>query len=64
MGTRTVWTGVENLAPTGTRSRHHPARSESLFRVSYPGPQIEVGKGKGKVLPLQAQLWPRGWVGL
>ena len=20
------------------------------------------GKGKGKVFPLQARLWPRGWV--
>jgi len=25
-----VWTGVENLAPTGIRSSDHPARSELL----------------------------------
>ena len=33
-----VWTGAENLAPTGIRSPHPPARSESLYRLSYPGP--------------------------
>ena len=29
-----VWTGAENLAPTGIRSPYRPARSESLYRVS------------------------------
>ena len=33
-----VWTGAENLASTGTRSPDRPARSESLYRLSYPGP--------------------------
>ena len=33
-----VWTGAENLAFTGIRSPDRPARSESLYRVSYPGP--------------------------
>jgi hypothetical protein len=33
-----VWTGAENLAPTGIRSPDRPARSESLYRLSYPGP--------------------------
>jgi len=33
-----VWTGAENLPPpTGVRSPDHPARSESLYRLSYPG---------------------------
>ena len=32
------WTGAENLAPTGIRSPDRPARSESLYRLSYPGP--------------------------
>ena len=32
-----VWTGAENLAPTGIWSPDLPARSESLFRLSYPG---------------------------
>jgi hypothetical protein len=31
-----VWTGAENLAPTGTRSPDRPARSESLYWLSYP----------------------------
>ena len=35
-----VWTGAENLAPTGFRSPDRPARSESLYRLSYPGPCI------------------------
>ena len=32
-----VWTGTENLAPTGIRSRDRPARSESLHRLNYRG---------------------------
>jgi hypothetical protein len=31
-----VWTGAENLAPTGIRSPDRPARSQSLYRLSYP----------------------------
>ena len=32
-----VWKGAENLTPTGIRSRKLPARSESLYRLSYLG---------------------------
>jgi hypothetical protein len=32
-----VWTGVENLAPTGIRSPNRPARSQSLYRLRYLG---------------------------
>ena len=36
-----VWTGAENLVPpTGIRSLDRPARSESLYRLSYRGPHI------------------------
>jgi len=28
-----VWTGAENLAPTGIRSPDRPTRSESLYRL-------------------------------
>jgi hypothetical protein len=31
-----VWTGAENLAPTGILSPDCPARSGSLYRMSYP----------------------------
>ena len=31
-----VWTGAENLAPTGIRSPDPPARSQSLYRLHYP----------------------------
>ena len=34
-----VWTGVENLAPTGIRTPDRPARSGSLYRLSYCGPE-------------------------
>jgi hypothetical protein len=34
-----VWTGFENLATTGIRSPDRPARSESLYRLCYHGPQ-------------------------
>jgi len=30
-----VWTGTENLAPTGIRSADRPARSQSLYGLSY-----------------------------
>ena len=32
-----VWTGAENLAPSGILSPERPARSESLYRLRYPG---------------------------
>ena len=31
-----VWTGAENLTPTGIRSPGRPACSQSLYRLSYP----------------------------
>ena len=33
-----VWAAAENLASTGIRSTDSPARSESLYRLSYAGP--------------------------
>jgi len=32
--------GAQNLASTSIRSPDHPARSGSLYRLSYPGPHI------------------------
>ena len=37
-----VWTGTENLAPTGIRSPDHPARSQSLYGLCYPANQWNV----------------------
>jgi hypothetical protein len=34
-----VWTSAENLASTGIRSPDRPACSQSLYRLSYPGPR-------------------------
>jgi len=31
-----VWTGAENIAPTGIRFPDPPALSQSLYRLSYP----------------------------
>jgi len=31
-----VWTGVENLTPTGIRSPDRLAHSQSLYRLCYP----------------------------
>ena len=33
-----VWTGAENFALTGIPSPDRPVRSESLYRLRYPGP--------------------------
>ena len=35
-----VWTGAENLISTGIRSPDRPARSESLYGLSYPDPRM------------------------
>jgi hypothetical protein len=37
-----VWMGAENLASTGARSPDCPARSWSLYRLSYPGPHTWI----------------------
>ena len=34
-----VWTGTENLVPTGIRYPDRPTCSESLYRLSYRGPR-------------------------
>jgi len=40
VGSRSVLDGTENLASIGIRSPDHPARSESLYRLNYPGTQV------------------------
>jgi hypothetical protein len=49
-----VWTGAENLAPTGIRSPDRPARSQSLYRLSYP----VHGQTSAVFNPLNAELNP------
>jgi hypothetical protein len=53
MGPRPVWTSAGNFAPTGIRSPYRPARSESLYRLSYPGPR--------RLLDIYRQLPTCGW---
>ena len=45
-----VWTGAENLAPTGIRSPDRPARGHSLYRLRYPAHLVKVVNAK--FLPL------------
>jgi len=47
-----VWTGAENIAPTGIRSPDHLARSELLYRLRYPGSYPGLGN---QVFPLGVQ---------
>ena len=37
-----VWTGTENLARTGIRSVDRPARSQSIYRLSYRAQKIVI----------------------
>jgi hypothetical protein len=36
LATGQVWTGAENLAPTGIRSADRPVRTQSIYQLSYP----------------------------
>ena len=38
VGPGPVWTGAGNLAPIGIGSPDRPARSKSIYRLSYRGP--------------------------
>ena len=42
-----VWTGAENLAPTGIRSPDRPARRQSLYRLSYPAHCLHSSEASG-----------------
>jgi len=44
-----VWTGAENLAPSGIRSPDRPARSKSLYRPRYPAHCLNMTKCKNNV---------------
>jgi hypothetical protein len=50
-----VWTGAENLIPTGIRSTVHPAHSQSLYLLSYPA---GIGNYSQLILPV-LQTWCR-----
>ena len=54
---RPVWTGAEKIATTGNRSPDRPARSESLYRLSYPGPQTN---GLRVTIALLDEKWTCG----
>jgi hypothetical protein len=46
-----VWTGAENLAPTGIQFLDRPAYSESLYRLSYPAPQCTTIRQHNRLKP-------------
>ena len=37
-----VWTGAENLTPTGIRTPDRPARRQSLYRLRYPAQLLDL----------------------
>jgi hypothetical protein len=41
-----VWIGAENLAPTGIRFPDRPARSQSLYQLSYPVHECRFDNGQ------------------
>jgi hypothetical protein len=45
-----IWTGAEHITPTGIRSPDRPARSQSLYRLSYPGLCIHCHRGKTVII--------------
>jgi hypothetical protein len=52
-----VWTGGENLAPTGIQSPDRPASSELLYRLLYPGPKSHVISRKMLVDIFHEGVW-------
>jgi hypothetical protein len=52
-----VWTGAENLAPTGIWSRDRLARNKSLYRLSYRGPLKCVNMGENMKIRGDLQSW-------
>ena len=52
-----VWTGAENLAPTGIRSPDRLARSQSLYRLSYTGLQAIETSERIIVLRPGIEIW-------
>jgi hypothetical protein len=48
-----AWTNAENLAPTGIRLPDRATLSESLYRLSYSGPQKQLAGLKALICKLQ-----------
>jgi hypothetical protein len=48
-----VLKGAENFAFTGIRSPDLPARSDWLYRLSYPGPWKEEGTGHEREMEIK-----------
>ena len=55
--TGSVWTGAENLAPTGIRSPCRPARGQSLYCLRYPVP-TDNDRKKTEVLEVKPDTVP------
>jgi hypothetical protein len=57
-----VWTGAEDLTPTGIRSPARPALSESLYRLSYPGPLYDATYQNILLCAVKSQQLAVWWV--
>jgi hypothetical protein len=61
-----VWTCANNLAPTGIRFPNRPARSQSLYRLSYPAHVYKImWKNTVRRSKPQNRIWRMriaGWI--
>ena len=51
---------ADHFNPTWIRSQDHPARSKSLYRLSYPGPRINYITASTYMSHLLTQQFPSG----
>ena len=57
-----VWTGAENLAPTGIRSPDRPARSQSLYWLRYPAHHVSIMNLFFSFIRKESTLKARFWL--
>jgi hypothetical protein len=55
-GAEPVWTCAKNLAPTGIRSPYCLARSQSLYRLSYPAHESPSARLINQLVPFYLLL--------
>jgi hypothetical protein len=56
-----VWTGTENLAPTGIRSLDCPSRIQSLYRLGYPAHSVRVELSENRIFRKFTAPWNVVW---
>jgi hypothetical protein len=64
MGSKASLDGTRNLAPTGVRSPDRPARSQSLYRLSYRARRIKEKRPLKSVYSRAIIVGPRNGLSL